>query len=629
MAKFAENGGKARWIISPIISREDWDALRLGIEGKTNMIIRDILFTSLENLERELNKKVLSALSWMIADEIIDLRIAIPRNELTGEFHDKFGIFTDLEGNRIYFVGSYNDSIQGLRNYESITVFKSWDWYSSKIVDDGYLRFEGLWNNKDVNVKIIPLPDAVKEKFIKLRNSSRSYSKSIKRENIMNFTSREISLPSDVLMRPYQIEAVEAWVNNNECGFLEMATGTGKTLTALYASVVYFNKHERIPLVITCPYKHLVDQWEKDTVRFGYKPIKAYESFDSWANRAANEIKAFNKGYRDNICIITTNNTFMTDNFANIANQICLPVFLIADEAHHFGTEKSLKYLDEKFKARLALSATPTRWFDEVGTDALKNYFGETVFSFPLAKAIEEGYLTQYYYYPIIVELTEEEIERYIELSDKIAVMLNKKDKTEREEKHLTALLIRRADILKDAENKFEALETILLDCNDLNHALFYCSPKQRIPLLNLLGHRWGFRIHQFTYQESNALRHDILDQFNKKELNAVVAIKCLDEGVDVPSTRIAFFLANGTNPREFVQRRGRILRKSPGKSFSILYDFLTIPPLDSFNNDQVGRSILKKELTRFKEFADNSINTHSATEIIWEIAKSFDMLDF
>ena len=277
--------------------------------------------------------------------------------------------------------------------------------------------------------------------------------------------------------------------------------------------------------------------------------------------------------------MITSHSTFIKNHFINIVSQINNPLLLIADEAHHLGAEASRNFLPDNINYRLALSATPKRWFDDQGTEAIANYFGQTVFEFPLEKAIKEGFLTPYYYHPIPIQLNDDEIERYRILTTKIVPLIEKAKSDQAINERLSLLLIKRSNILKNANAKIEKLDEIINSVKDLSHSIFYCVPKQIEDVLNLLGHKNHIAVHQFTFEENYEERQKILQSFNEGKLKALIAMKCLDEGVDVPSTKNAFILASSTNPREFIQRRGRILRKHPGKKNANIYDFITIPP--------------------------------------------------
>jgi len=637
MAVFASNGGHARWVTSPILSEADWEALQKGDEARQDSILKESLQINIKNLENLLERETLSALAWMVADGILDFKLALPRNKLDqGEFHDKFGIFTDVEGNQVSFNGSYNDSVQGTRNYESIKIFCSWEPILSLLVDADVNRFNHLWGNEDPNVQVFSLPDAAKEQIIKLRNYERPYinpKPKVKEQPPEWKSNRPISpfIPTEIELRNYQIEAINAWFLNDCQGLLEMATGTGKTITALAASVQLYERDNRLALVMSVPYQHLVDQWDSECQMFGYRPILAYQSRSRWIDDLNQQIMDFNLGYRDMISVITTHTTFCSPDFQKSIAKLKQPAMMLADEAHHLGAERARQSYPEHIPHRLALSATPDRWFDDEGTACLRNYFGETVYSFPLEKAIGVS-LTPYYYYPHLVTRTPEEMEQYEELSAKIAKVAGRDDETA--QKSLKILLMRRAELLNKAVNKLDVLSDLIDLQREIEHSLFYCAPGQINEVVRLLGVDKGLLVHRFTAEENTAERQRLLSDFADGELQALVAMKCLDEGVDVPSTKTAFFLASSSNPREFVQRRGRVLRKASGKEHSIIHDLIAVPPTSwNISTDspsfKVERSIVRKELERFKEFAGPALNKHEALDVIWEIATRYSLMDF
>jgi superfamily II DNA or RNA helicase len=637
MTTFASNGGRARWVTSPILGEADWEALKQGDEARENSLLKSALQINIENLENSLERETLSALAWMVADGILDFKLALPRNKLEqGEFHDKFGIFTDLEGNQVSFNGSYNDSVQGTRNYESIKIFCSWEPVLSLLVDADAKRFDRLWKNEDPNVQVYSLPEAAKEQILKLRTQERPYSNPKPEivEPPPGWKSKRPAnpfMPKGIELRDYQIEAIDAWFSSDCRGLLEMATGTGKTITALAASVRLYERDKRLALVMSVPYQHLVDQWNSESQLFGYRPILAYQSRNRWFDDFNQQIMDFNLGYRDVISVITTHTTFCSPDFQKSIAKLQQPAMMLADEAHHLGAERARQSYPEHIPFRLALSATPDRWFDDEGTTCLRKYFGETVFSFPLEKAIGVS-LTPYYYYPHLVPLTPDELEKYEELSAKIAKVAGRDD--ESAQQSLKLLLIRRAELLNKAANKLEVLSCLIDKQRDIEHSLFYCAPGQIDEVLQLLGLEKGLLVHRFTAEEGTVERQRLLTDFAKGDLQALVAMKCLDEGVDVPSTKTAFFLASSSNPREFVQRRGRVLRKAPGKEFSIIHDLIAVPPTtwhasQESSSFKTERSIVRRELERFKEFAGPALNKHEALDVIWEIATRYSLMDF
>lgn len=638
MVAFASNGGRARWVTSPILDKLDWDALLAGDAARSDPALLKVIQRNLDTLANALEKDTLSALAWMVADEVLDFKIALPYHKLEqGDFHDKFGIFGDSQGNQISFNGSYNDSIQGNRNYESIKVFSSWVPAFEPLVQADINRFELLWNNRDPNVRVFDLPEAAREQILRLRLNSRPYQEP---EWVKLHKTREISggyqpprplVPDSIKIRDYQKNAIDEWFKHDCRGLLEMATGTGKTITALAASAQLYERNRQLAIIITVPYQHLVDQWHSEAKEFGYSPVLAYQSKARWLNEFNQQVMEFNGGARSFISVITTHTTFASPEFQKSIARLQGSVLIIADEAHHLGAERSRQSYPENIPYRLALSATPDRWFDDVGTLALRSYFGETVFSFPLEKAIGFS-LTPYYYYPHLVPLTDDELIRYKELSLKIARLVSRDD--EKSQQALKMLLIRRAELLNRAENKLSVISSLIDQQEQVTQTLFYCVPGQIDQVLQLLGWEKGLLVHQFTYEESAIERQQILRDFANQNLQALVAMKCLDEGVDVPGTRTAYFLASSSNPREFIQRRGRILRRAPGKEYSVIHDLIAVPPTawsasQSDETFSAERSIIRKELQRFKEFAGPALNKYQAIDEIWAIAGRYGLLDF
>lgn len=640
MLTFANNGGRARWVTSPILAETDWDAIYSGNAAKNDATLKAIIEENVRNLADNLEEDILSFLAWLIADEVVSFKLALPKHKLDkGDFHDKFGIFEDIEGNKISFSGSYNDSIQGTRNYESIKIFKSWEPFFTQFVDADSVRFEKLWGNLDPNVQVYDLPEAVKEQILQIRTGERPYTEpewvrlSKKHQKFGSSPKNLMSpkIPSDIVLRDYQNQAIQAWLEHDHCGLLEMATGTGKTITSLAASVRVFEEQKKLALIIAVPYQHLVTQWSEDAKRFGYQPVLAYQSKTRWLNELNKQIIEYNSSHRSTVLVITTHTTFISTEFQGSIAKLKVPSMLIADEAHHLGAERSRQDFPVQIPFRMALSATPERWFDDVGTTALFDYFGETVFSFPLEKAIGVS-LTNYYYYPNLVTLTDDELVSYQELSLKIARVISKND--EDSEQVLKMLLLRRANLLNEAQNKLTILSKLVdKQQENLDHALFYCSPGQIDSVMEILGWEKGLLVHTFTAEEDIQERKQILHDFSQGTLQALVAMRCLDEGVDVPNTKMAFILASSSNPREFIQRRGRILRKSSEKEYSVIYDLIAVPPSIWQNSSNsvafdTERGIVRRELQRFKEFANPALNKHEALDVIWDVARHYGLLD-
>jgi len=636
MISFAQNEGRARWVTSPILSKNDWEAMKLGEVARQDILIRNALEREVNDFAYAMEERTRSALAWMIAEGIITIRLALPRNKLEGgEFHDKFGIFTDAWNNKISFNGSYNDSIQGLRNYEAIKVFWNWDPDIKAFVDHDVGRFNSLWNNQDINVETISLPEAIKKKITRYMTTSKpfasmNYDAGIASELIE--TSSEPSLPSEMQLRSYQEDAIEAWRENGYRGILEMATGTGKTITALASMLQLLMKENRLIIVISCPYKHLVNQWAKEASRFKFQPIEVVESSRKWGKELAEQLNAYDKKLIDVVMVITTNTSFKSDLFNEQMHDKWDQVALVIDEAHNAGSSRMLASLPQTVQFRMGLSATPIRQYDEDGTQGLLDYFTGLIFSFGLEEAIGE-YLTPYYYYPIPVEMTEEEFEDYIELTRRLNRLRG--DPEEPISDAALMVAIQRARIQNNSISKLRWLDENIEAGADISFTLFYVGERLFAQTLKLLGSDKRIRIHEFTQNQTNKQREDLLSRFASGDLQALVAMKCLDEGVDIPQTRNAYFLASSSVSREFIQRRGRVLRKAEGKEHARLYDLISTPPrvftqLGKSSADYAAvRAAFGREYRRLKEFANLSMNKYEALEPFFKIASSLDLITF
>jgi len=655
LTAFAENGGKARWVTSPILDENDWDALRTGDEARIDQALRRALENSVADLARCLEEDTLAALAWMVADGLLDFRLALPRQKLSGgEFHDKFGIFTDDDGNQVSFNGSYNDSLQGSLNYESIKIFKSWDDAFRPLVEQDVIRFERLWRDEDPNVKCYLLPEAVRDQIVRLRPANRPY----RRPEVADDSTLEDdkkayiapgTIPAWLKLRDYQDLAINAWVTDGippsdpdgRRGILAMATGSGKTLTALYLACRLAAKNKPFVLIVACPFLNLAEQWIREMRKFGIDPVPCFRSRKIWQGRLADAYQRLEAGLDPILAIVVSNDTLGSVAFQQALRVRSATHMIIADEVHNLGASHAAKSLPEGIRLRLGLSATPRRHHDEEGTQRLFNYFGNIVYEFPLNKAIEAGCLTRYEYHPITVSLDPDEAEEYAELTKRLSRLMNENDELNEAAK---PLLMRRARLLGQAKQKIPALDAVLKKLGRKpEKSVFYCGDgrvddpvteeerRQIDAVARLLGDKHDLRVRTFTYRESPAEREDILTNLKSGALDGVVAIRCLDEGIDLPDLRMGFLLASSTNPRQFIQRRGRLLRTSPGKDLAVIYDFIVVPPnmdgmLDSsaFNME---RNLFKRELVRICEFCETAENGAEALASLLDLRRMYNLL--
>jgi superfamily II DNA or RNA helicase len=415
-----------------------------------------------------------------------------------------------------------------------------------------------------------------------------------------------------------------------------MATGTGKTITSLAAAASVYHDHGRLTLIILVPYLHLLEQWKRNCHQFGFDPILCSGEHGRWQIEVKSAIQDFNIGSKSHICILAVHKTAAMERFATATRHLSTDnTLLIGDEAHGLGASHLRKALLGNAGMRLGLSATPRRWFDDEGTEVIFNYFGVTCFEYTLDQAIGK-FLTPYEYFPQLVNLTDTELERYEEITQRIvAISASAKRDTEKRER-MKKMLLKRARIISSASQKLPTLIRLLrgmieysqLRDEEPNGILIYCAAGWHREVLQDVA-SLGLRCHEFVHDVCLADREKLLEQFDAGYIQVLVAIKCLDEGVDVPSTKTAFFLASSTNPREFVQRRGRILRKSKGKDRAVIYDFIVAPSHERLMLRHVADvAILKREMPRFVEFASSATNQFNARSVVRDILNKFEMLN-
>jgi superfamily II DNA or RNA helicase len=358
-------------------------------------------------------------------------------------------------------------------------------------------------------------------------------------------------------LRDYQHQAIANWFKNHGRGTLKMATGSGKTITSLAVAAVLYDKIQLEALIVVCPYRHLVQQWDRECRKFGLEPILAYESVKKWQSDLSNQLINLRLGLQPFVTVITTNATLMGQGFQAQVSSFPQKTLLIGDEAHNLGAERLAASLPKTVGLRLGLSATPERYFDDRGTQTLFDYFGIVLEpEFTLKDAIEAGALVHYRYYPILVELTEDETLRYGELSAKIGKALAIGGDGDDNEA-LGPLLAQRARLVGAAENKLAALEALMTKRLNTDHTLFYCgdgsvedevtqeSQRQLEAVTKLLGSELGSRVNTYTAETPLDEREELRQQFETGELQGLVAIRCLDEGVDIPAIQSAVILAS------------------------------------------------------------------------------------
>lgn len=648
------NRGKIKFIVSPLLSEEDITAIQKGYNERA--IIENALLREFKEPANHSEAERLNWLANLISCGAMEIKVAFtPPRKVTGMYHEKIGLLYDEQGNRIAFTGSLNETINAFHNnYESIVVFNSLVGEDLQRVCDLEDDFDSLWSGHEQNITVIDFPNVVRDKLISYKRDNVNYDLDEVEIAISHTLVPGIpSIPHGVSLHDYQNEAIDNWASNNYCGIFDMATGTGKTYTGLGATVRLFSDKGKLAIIIVCPYQHLVEQWVEDILQFNIVPTIGYSASKQtdWKKRLANDVMDFKLDVIKSFCFVTTNATFSSDYVQSQINKLGKNTLLIVDEAHNFGSENLRSKLNPKIEYRLALSATLERHGDPVGTQALYDYFGKKCIEYDLSRAIRENKLTPYYYYPKIVYLSASELDAYREISKRISKMCyHKADGTFVITELGKKLLIERARIVAGAESKITLLKTLMEPYKGSSHILVYCGAtrnesfnsdtserdeygeRQIVSVSKMLGHELGMKVTHFTSYESAVEREQIKERFaNVDPYQALVAIKCLDEGVNIPSIKTAFILASSTNPKEYIQRRGRVLRKAPNKPYATIYDFVTLPvPLDyveqNSENSHLDLSLIKKEIIRMREFGEISLNPSEADKLINALTEAYGL---
>lgn len=649
LGAFADHGGKMKLLVSPQLVAKDYEAIKKGYDARKYVeekMVKDFDFF-VEFNQRDARFEMLA---YMIASGLLEIKVVVleEHNDIA-MFHRKVGIMEDAFGDKIVFSGSGNETYNGYNlNDEDFEVFCSWTSDESEqrcSIKD--MSFENIWNGVSKGLITIPFPEVIKNKlltyktekdynFTEIDNKFKDYLIAKK------FKSKTPEISDEIVLYDYQKEAIDRWENYGFRGIFDMATGTGKTFTGAGAICRLFERKKRLVVFICCPYTHLIEQWYDELLKFNIEAIKCYGILD-YELKLQRAIVKYKQKRSDFVCALITNSSFQKDSIQKLVQVNLSSTLLVVDEAHNFGAYGISQTLNVDYPYRLGLSATLDRYGDQEGTAKLYNFFGKKCIEYSLERAIIEGKLTPYKYYPVIVFLNDDEYEEYIKISKQIAKFHASKDGMSEAAKKL---LIKRARIVAGAENKISALEEVIKPYKNEKNMLVYCGAvklgqpgyssneeeKQIEAVLNLLNNKLHIYSTKFTYDENSDRRKEIINSFKQQNIQALVAIKCLDEGMNIPAIKTAFILASSTNPKEYIQRRGRVLRKSPGKEFAEIYDFITLPRnldlISTYCNPNLGieKNLVRKELNRLIDFANLSKNPSDSNNVINEIKAAYKM---
>ncbi len=624
-----ERNGKMRLIASPAMSVEDREAIRLGHLCREHLLeqrLLDYLDPARLTADEEYRLRLLSG---MVADGLLVVRIAV-KEDLDGIlnlYHEKIGVFTDDHGDYLTFIGSPNESWNGwVGNAESFALHTSWGPTAAHAAHERSL-FERTWEGRRPRVPVFEVPEAVKKALFErfpprgpdgALPTLRGAAPSVK-----------LDLPGWLQdgkrIHQYQKDAVNRWLEAEGQGVFAMATGTGKTITALVATLQLSRAvgDSALLVLVAVPSKDLVTQWARNAAQFGLAAIECHSGHSArWPADLSAVLQRLRFGGAGVEMVITTADTLTTSRFADVLRRYDGRMLFIADEMHSLGTQRRLAALPDA-QHRLGLSATPRRHGDELGTQQLLAYFGSICQRIGIREAIQLGALVPYDYKPILVPLAEDEMVKYRELSARIAAALgagggNIDDLMDQ----AGFLLLERSRLLGHAVAKLPALAGLMRPLASSSHNLVYVAEgshplhetRQLEDVLHLLGDDLGMAANVYTGETPAPERAAYQRMLRDGSLQALIAMRCLDEGIDIPEVRRGVILASTQNPRQFVQRRGRILRRDDagGKTSAELYDILVVPehpPPKSDPTFKTERRLVGRELTRALELASASRN--------------------
>lgn len=660
-AKFITNGGRMRLYINQYLSDEDYEALVSKPEIVEESVINN--FYEMVKILSKRDEHFFNCLSYLIQTGRIDIRIVIPKTG--GIAHQKFGVFTDEVGNKVSFIGSINLTASALisKNLESIECQKSW-LGGEDIINEYDLLFESIFEGKKEQVSVIParqlskeiikaFPSITEKKIIDdeaelLKEWKRGESFGTTKDEVENMGTLEMAphFPYPTGAFKYQIDAYHNWKANGETGIFAMATGTGKTITSLNCVLEEYQLSGKYKIVILVPSNDLVNQWVEEVGKFNYQNLYLVNGKNDWRKSLTELKNEAAWGIERNYVIISTYASFVDESFQALIKKLnCDDMILIADEAHNVGSatvRKAFQVLP--IRKRIALSATPNRKYDEEGTKAIEAFFHDEppyCYSFTMERAIKEKRLMHYLYYPRVAYLDEEEMRKYTYYTKRLLAHFDPKTKTLPNSQEVTDLLMARKRIIHKANDKYRVFMDIVDELVKKDKAK-YCfvytpegidysdSESQSIimKMKDLVYERYP-QIRTNTFLGGDVGKKDKLRAFAEGKIDMLFAMKCLDEGVDVPRAEVGVFTSSTGNPRQFIQRRGRLLRKHKDKSFAYIYDTIVVPDFAAFLDKsayEMERSLVRNELMRVAYFASLSDNYYEAKEALSAVLSYYNL---
>ncbi|QTY26349.1 DEAD/DEAH box helicase family protein [Flavobacterium sp. CS20] len=666
-AEFIYNGGSMRMITNHYYTKLDFENLiaesELNDYGEVSKLVKDL--RKLKDSLDEYGQHFFDCLKYLIKENRLQIQpVSFGKQSLS---HSKRMLFYDGE-NHILAEGSMNFTLAGfVKNAESFQVEVPWNSKVSQVrIENQRKHFEKVFNQENNEYTYLN-PEEIKEaiedigeqKSIKdlletsINIGSENYSKKLKEihqakkkkfEAVIDKLDCEPKFPFDE-PRDYQKQAYKNWVENDYKGVFAMATGTGKTITSLNCVLQEYQKDKKYHSIILVPSIALLNQWEQEVLDFNFKNILKVGGGNKWENELANFASNLSWGISKNLIIISTYGSFVTDRFQKYFKKIQDKFTLIADEAHNMGASQIKKRLGNvSVEKKIGLSATPKRVYDPEGTDAIDAFFEDKppyIYSFTMERALKEERLTEYKYYPKIVELQNDELESYIEISQRLLRFFDFDKGEFKKDPMVEKLLLTRKNIIHKAHNKIDCFKDIVkeLDKKKKLKYVFTYVPEGFVyndsggseRLLNdfmrkAMEARPDLKINSYTAEDEDL--NEILKGFSEGKIEMLFAMKMLDEGVDVPRAEVGIFASSTGNPRQFIQRRGSLLRKHKNKANAIIYDMIVVPPLNDANADtyRMERNQVKTELQRVAHFSSLSMNFYDTKNELSSICDKYEL---
>lgn len=656
ISKIINSTGYVRLIIGQPLEHDEYEAIKNASTQKKQELVSKYMDDLLEMMQSEdsYNQRLL-LLGYLVAINKIEIKYALRKK---GMYHEKIGIVYDDKDNIVVFQGSANETpsafFEGI-NSECISVYKNWNEEIFNEYGKEYIyAFEKLWNNENKNTLTLNVLSEqyqrinayIQENIIKNTDSLELERIFIALDNELEEKNSKFQnipiLPKFLGINPFEIRyhqknALKKWKANEFKGILQHATGSGKTITALYALTKIFEAKQKnnhpLCVIISVPYIDLANQWAKEASTFNIIPVRCYENKNHWYDNLKLKTSLFTLNQIPFLCILVVNKTLVSLDFQNLISGIPAGnLMLIGDECHRHAAEETRKSLpDARF--RLGLSATPfiddeneiDSPFTNYAKENLLNYYESIVDEYTLEDAINDNILTPYKYHIIPTYLSHEEQEEYDSLSYEIGKIISQSNKklTKSESTRLSIISSQRSRLLGSAVNKLSALNSLIksIPKDERKLSLVYVGEGKNnnddkiIDEVSKILRANNWKTAQFIGSTPKSERKNYLEMFKNQQIDALVAMKVLDEGIDVPACKTAFILASTKNPRQYIQRRGRVLRKYPEKNIANIYDFITLPNSDY--QSSYGKTLKASELERIQDFTLLAINKVDIESII------------